>query len=69
MTDKEKRKVSVEEIMDITDVIERIRKATGWGPREYVALLGVFFMGLCIGLIIMLQRDTLLLLAQLQGAP
>lgn len=82
MTDKDKppkgyefvevsanRKVSVTEIMDITEVIQRIRKATGWGFREYISLLLALGCGSAVTAMWFMWMQTLTLLAQIGGVP
>lgn len=61
------RKISVQEILDITDVIQRIRKATGWGFREYVSLLLALGCGAALTAMWFMWMQTLALLAQLGG--
>jgi Na+-transporting methylmalonyl-CoA/oxaloacetate decarboxylase beta subunit len=63
------RKVSVQEILDITDVIQRIRKATGWGFREYIALILALGCGSAITALYFMWMQTLVLLAQIGGMP
>lgn len=61
------RKISVQEILDITDVIQRIRKATGWGAREYIALLLAIGCGSALTAMWFMWLQTMQLLAQLAG--
>ena len=61
------RRVSVEEILDITEVIQRIRKATGWGLREYVSLILALGCGSALTAMWFMWMQTLALLAQLGG--
>lgn len=61
------RKISVNEILDITEVIQRIRKATGWGAREYIALLLALGCGAALTAMWFMWMQTLTLLASLGG--